>query len=143
MSDDLTPCPFCGGEAEAANYAIEAAVRCMDCRCAITRQHPQHNDDGYDEAISAWNARTTRTNTATIKAAVDMMADQHGWVRTNSEWNAAIKAAADAATYIIQNIEILKPDGETYETPRVQKLARGLVDVARQDILALLKEEKK
>lgn len=52
---------------------------------------------------------------------------------------AALREAADVCTYVIKNIEILKADGETYETPRVHKVARGLVDVARQDILALAK----
>ena len=51
---------------------------------------------------------------------------------------AALKEAAAVCEYIIKNIEILKADGETYETPRVQKIARGLVDLARQDILALI-----
>lgn len=55
---------------------------------------------------------------------------------------AALREAADACTYVIKNIEILKADGETYETPRIQKIARGLVDVARQDILALIGEKK-
>lgn len=77
----------------------------------------------------------TRADLADTAAAKQQEAD------LISTWNAAIRAAADAATYVIQNIDILKADGETYETPRVQKVARGLVDVARQDILTLLKPE--
>lgn len=142
MTDDLKPCPFCGWDVPyVRTTGTETEVYCQSCTAVgplVASNTPEENVDS--EATRLWNRRA---NTATIKAAVDMMADQHGWVRTNSEWNAAIRAAADAATYIIQNIEILKPDGETYETPRVQKLARGLVDLARQDILALLKEKNK
>jgi hypothetical protein len=42
--------------------------------------------------------------------------------------------AVGACEYVIKNIAILKPDGETYETPRVQIIARGLVSVAREQI---------
>lgn len=55
---------------------------------------------------------------------------------------AALREAAAKCEYTIRNIQILKSDGETYETPRVQKIARGLVDVARQEILALIGEKK-
>lgn len=54
---------------------------------------------------------------------------------------AALREAAEVCTYVIKNMAILKADGETYETPRVQKIARGLVDIARQDILALIDGE--
>lgn len=53
---------------------------------------------------------------------------------------ATLREAAAVCDYVIKNIDILKADGETYETPRVQKIARGLVDVARQDILALIEK---
>lgn len=73
--------------------------------------------------------------------AVDLAADRIEQLERERDdvWNAAIDAAAAAAEYVIRNIDILKADGETYEAPRVQKIARGLVDLARQDILALRK----
>lgn len=55
---------------------------------------------------------------------------------------AALREAAAKCEYTIRNIQILKSDGETYETPRVQKIAQGLVEVARQEILALIGEKK-
>ena len=58
MSDDLKPCPFCGGKAEAINYIIEGAVRCTDCGVSVARRHDAQGDTGYDEAIAAWNTRT-------------------------------------------------------------------------------------
>lgn len=55
---------------------------------------------------------------------------------------AALREAMDACTDVIKNIEILKADGETYETPRIQKIARGLVSFARQKIEDLIGETK-
>ncbi len=91
-----------------------------------------------EDAIAALPA-VSAPHGVDAEAVARLIGEQYGWVRTNSEWNAAIEAAAAAAEYVIRNIDILKADGETYETPRVQKIARGLVDVARQDILALRK----
>jgi hypothetical protein len=58
MSTNLNNCPFCGGDAKAVNYIVEAVVRCIDCRASITRKHSPENDSGYEEAIAAWNTRT-------------------------------------------------------------------------------------
>jgi len=54
---ELKPCPFCGGEAEATNYVIEASVACKKCDATITKEHGQYDDTGYDAAIVAWNTR--------------------------------------------------------------------------------------
>jgi hypothetical protein len=56
---ELVACPMCGGKAEAANYVIEAEVRCTGCGLKIKRTHPRHNDDGLPQAIDAWNRRAT------------------------------------------------------------------------------------
>ena len=57
-------------------------------------------------------------------------------------WNAAITAAVDACTNIIKNYDCMKSDGETYQPMWVQKVAKGMVDIARQDVIALLKGAK-
>ena len=45
--------------------------------------------------------------------------------------------AADACTDIIKKYDVMKPDGVTYESMRVQKAAKGMVSLAREDIRAL------
>ena len=112
---DLKPCPFCGGEPRTMFYDGT-----MQATCAA-----HHTDCAGTDVLAPirmWNTR-----------AVDPAAIRE----------AALREAAEVCTYVIKNIDILKADGETYETPRVQKIARGLVDVARQDILALIDKEKK
>ena len=46
-------------------------------------------------------------------------------------------AAAEACTDIIKKYDVMKPDGVTYEPMRVQRAAKGMVSIAREDILAL------
>lgn len=73
MSDDLKPCPFCGGEANAWEYEDEQdvldptslgwigtrcitwhCVGCESCEISISRL-------SKDDAEAAWNARAERT----------------------------------------------------------------------------------
>ncbi|KRS17500.1 hypothetical protein [Roseovarius indicus] len=51
---------------------------------------------------------------------------------------AKLHEAAEACTYVIKNYDVMKPDGKTYEPMRVQKAAKGMVRLAREDILALI-----
>ena len=129
MSDDLKPCPFCGWDAPyVRTTGLETEVYCESCTAVGPLVHSVGPDEDVDEvAIELWNRRALE---ARIK---------HLERKREDVWNAAIDAAAAAAEYVLRNIDILKADGETYETPRVQKIARGLVDLARQDILALRK----
>jgi hypothetical protein len=52
-------------------------------------------------------------------------------------WRRGIEAAAEVCTAVIRDYRIMKKDGVTYETVRVQHVAQGLVSVAREDIRAL------
>lgn len=60
MSNELLPCPFCGGEAEiltaeSMNGGYLFGIMCNDCRS---------RGDVYDteaEAVDAWNTRAERT----------------------------------------------------------------------------------
>ena len=73
MSDELNPCPFCGGEAEAWEYEddvdvfdpqslgwienhcfITYCVGCDPCKVVISRR-------SKEDAAAAWNARAERT----------------------------------------------------------------------------------
>ncbi|WP_288927250.1 hypothetical protein [uncultured Maritimibacter sp.] len=49
----------------------------------------------------------------------------------------AYERAAEICTNVIKNYDVMKPDRETYEPPRVQKAAKGMVSLAREDIRAL------
>ena len=73
----LLPCPFCGAEAAAESYVIEAAVFCTGCRAKIIRSHGARDDNGYPEAIAAWN---TRTHSAEIAGAL-RDAERYRWLR--------------------------------------------------------------
>jgi hypothetical protein len=55
--------------------------------------------------------------------------------------NAVLREAAKVCTSVIKNYDVLKPDGMTYEPMKVQKAAKCMVSLARQDILALRKGE--
>lgn len=58
MSDELRPCPFCGGEAEFETYGGTAcAVTCRKCRCGT----PTVRLNDGERAVEAWNRRAGRT----------------------------------------------------------------------------------
>lgn len=60
MTNELKPCPFCGGEAEyrCAKYVrtpFKHSVVCLDCFASVPPKDSEH------EAINAWNTRVERT----------------------------------------------------------------------------------
>lgn len=58
MSEELRPCPFCGGEAEFETYGGTAcAVTCRKCHCGT----PTVSLNDGERAVEAWNRRTWRT----------------------------------------------------------------------------------
>lgn len=71
MTDELKPCPFCGGEAETCSYYFEEKdmtvwqVRCKERPYAV--EHPCYTADSFTsfateaEAVEAWNTRAERT----------------------------------------------------------------------------------
>lgn len=71
MTDELKPCPFCGGEAETCSYYFEEKnmtlwqVRCKERPYDV--EHPCYTADSFisfateAEAIEAWNTRAERT----------------------------------------------------------------------------------
>jgi Lar family restriction alleviation protein len=104
---ELKPCPFCGGEAEATNYVVEAAVSCTQCRASIVREHGQYDDTGCAKAIAAWNRRADLC---------DPMQDER--VK-------ALVAAVKALVAALNHIDALDPEDMVYGcTPDA---LRGLV----------------
>lgn len=55
MSDEIKPCPFCGGEAEYGLTMAGEEVYCTACYANMPRMTTA------DEAIGRWNARSERT----------------------------------------------------------------------------------
>lgn len=51
MTDELKPCPFCGGKATCVEFYGEYHVLCCDCHAA------GQDCSTRDQAVSAWNAR--------------------------------------------------------------------------------------
>lgn len=58
MSDELKPCPFCGGEAELLEAVGETWAHCMTCGSSSAMFG---GIDSADKAVAAWNARTELT----------------------------------------------------------------------------------
>ena len=55
MSDELKPCPFCGGEAQLIEAMGEVWVRCTECNASAAMQN-------YPvDALAKWNTRAERT----------------------------------------------------------------------------------
>lgn len=61
MSEELKPCPFCGGEAyerkdhkASDSFNFYWHVICEKCHCSS----PSYTLGHFDKAIAAWNRRT-------------------------------------------------------------------------------------
>ena len=64
MSDDLKPCPFCGGEAELCGMVGTRYIRCTSCGC----DGPIFQDT-KKEAVESWNTRSDRIEELEAKLA--------------------------------------------------------------------------
>lgn len=91
MTDELKPCPFCGGENVETSYKdtfngdFRRGVYCADCCGGI---YPYY--DTKTEAIDAWNTRAERTT--------PMYRDNHGiWHCENCEHGADRLTGSDGA----------------------------------------------
>lgn len=51
MSENLLPCPFCGGKAKVRNASLGAYVLCTKCLCSTA------GETNPAKAITAWNKR--------------------------------------------------------------------------------------
>ncbi len=57
MTDELKPCPFCGGEAELMTGEECAQVQCLKMKFHLG-PYVWGDNDASMEAIAAWNTRT-------------------------------------------------------------------------------------
>ena len=55
MSEELKPCPFCGGEASIRHFAFHSGAKyhvvCESCLCSVSYEWTP------EEAAEAWNTR--------------------------------------------------------------------------------------
>lgn len=75
MSDDLKPCPFCGGPAVASPTRTSYIVECNNAGCRV---NPDALATFKHDAIAAWNRRSDLARTTTTDAAreVDVEAER-------------------------------------------------------------------
>ncbi len=69
MSEELKPCPFCGGKAEASSGpgTTFCSVHCFDCGVAMDAIKPAHY---LPRVIAAWNRRTESSELSAAKASI-------------------------------------------------------------------------
>ncbi len=81
MTDELKPCPFCGGEIlearqyKSPHFSVWWFVECRSCRakgteCIRTDLRPSpkvEDDEARSRAIKAWNRRSPQSNNDTQK----------------------------------------------------------------------------
>lgn len=60
MSDELKPCPFCGGEAHQMKMGWPHRVYCEDCGATVTGKG--FDGEGETDATVRWNARAAVTD---------------------------------------------------------------------------------
>ena len=53
-SEQLLPCPFCGGTAHLLSYSLSAMAHCADCGASVAWQR---GADAESAAIAGWNRR--------------------------------------------------------------------------------------
>lgn len=71
MTEELKPCPFCGGEAILCENIDRAYVYCKECGCQTDESHATAR-----YAAEAWNTRYKRT----CKAICEQVFEEHVWL---------------------------------------------------------------
>lgn len=130
MSDELLPCPFCGGEAALGSDGdFGAVVACLDCGVTGNAYGPDYAMEDYQErAIAAWNSRTSAARIRDLEMQLAQAQAALTWrdakiARLEAEAVAAsapvlpypIRSVLDAAliVYITECRQVDDPDGET------------------------------
>lgn len=116
VTQALSPCPFCGGDArftERATARDEAGFFCaVSCFCGGYSAHAHQHGTGptpesaRSQAIAAWNTRATEASTAARIAALEaengklrevvQRAQAIIWASTYVNWHDAARAALTA-----------------------------------------------
>lgn len=98
MSEELMPCPLCGGMAAVCATGYRKYIGCLECGCKGPDQISAF------EAIAAWNRRTPEPGTSVVR-----------WVRYDGEVN----TLPDRGKWILvfQKGDIAPIPGELAENP--------------------------
>jgi len=104
MTDELKPCPFCGGEAELRSWSwpyVRYQVRCSACKCQARARMASEA-----EAIAAWNTRqsTTSDALAAMREAREALADVLDYRLKPDVWDNA-NTALTRLTTAIENVK--------------------------------------
>ena len=96
-SEELRPCPFCGGEAEIMDMGYPHWVYCKACTAKV---HGQVIGEGAEEAsIEAWNKRT-REQLMMYGYPVDQLAEFRTMLIENPELFDRLKGQTTAEAFI-------------------------------------------
>lgn len=58
MSEELKPCPFCGGKPEVRNLVDSGSAIHVACRCGAQLFGRRYHFGSESEAVAAWNKRS-------------------------------------------------------------------------------------
>ena len=76
MTDNLLPCPFCGGEAEMRESSThDFYAKCAGCGASTRRNHENRNG-----AVIDWNTRAERTCETCAYKRLDKYGGKAVWV---------------------------------------------------------------
>lgn len=116
MSDELKPCPFCGGAASIVRRDVEPqgdpwyGQKKEDfplCQCGACLFDGSFHEGFYDpaeRALKAWNSRPTED---ALQAKLAIAIEALEWIQLTPKWSASSsgKAASDAARDALSRIK--------------------------------------
>ena len=88
MTNDLGPCPFCGGEPDVHYFAhddSECTVMCSNpnCRASVSARSCGSMTTAYNRARKLWNRRAERTCRDKADAPQSFLCSRCGWFDTD------------------------------------------------------------
>ena len=97
MSDDLKPCPFCGGEPfsfEDYGHSTAWEVGCSNSQCRV---EPHVWEKTKDEALASWNTRTPDTSIEALIAEREFF--EESWVYAADKLAKAMSRAKKVTSF--------------------------------------------
>jgi len=128
--------------ADIAQAEKEAAVAAEREACAeVCYEYSKDHGSGMFDRHSAECANRIRARSS-VSCANYAKTDALEAVRQEARAE-ALREAAEACTYVIKNYELVSKESGKYLPLKTQKAARGMVSLAREDILALIPDTDK